>query len=124
MAFHCRIKAEFFCCKLRKFTFIFWVIEKEEKHNKMKRKAILLMGFRHSGSSWMDGGWIDGIIFLLFYLHTYMLYSSCIVVYPKVYNFLQDKILMGFKILSSWGLGYTNSKCTKRTTIFIFSSKT
>ena len=49
---------------------------------------------------WMDG-WMDGIIFLLFFfLHTYMVYSSCIVVYVKVYNFVQNKLLMGFKIWS------------------------
>ena len=45
MGFHCRIKVEFFRYDLRKFTFIFWGIEKEEKHNKKKRKAKLLMGF-------------------------------------------------------------------------------
>ena len=53
-----------------------------------------------------------------------MVYSSCIVVYLKVYNFVQNKILMGFKIWSSWGVGYTNSKFTLCTTIFVFSSKT
>ena len=31
---------------------------------------------------------------------------------------------MGFKILSSWGVGNTNTKFTIRTTIFVFSSKT
>jgi len=49
VGFHCRIKVEFFRYDLRKFTFIFWGIEKEEKHNKKKRKAKLLMGFRRSG---------------------------------------------------------------------------
>ena len=42
MGFHNRIKVEFFRYDLRKFTFIFWGIEKEEKHNKKKRKAKLL----------------------------------------------------------------------------------
>ena len=37
--FHCRIKIEFFLYDLMKFTFIFWGIEKEEKHKKMKRKT-------------------------------------------------------------------------------------
>ena len=53
-----------------------------------------------------------------------MVYSSCIDVYLKVYNFVQNKSLMAFKIWSSWGLGYTNSKFTSRTTIFVFSPKT
>ena len=74
---------------------------------------------------WMvvDGGWMESFFFF-FFLHTYMVYSSCIVVYLKVYNFVQNKILMGFKIWSSWGVGYTNSKFTLCTTIFVFSYKT
>ena len=75
----------------------------------------------------MDGWWMDGWMesfFLFFFLHIYTVYSSGIDVYLKVSNFVQNKILMGFKIWSSWGLGYTNSKFTIGTTIFVFSSKT
>ena len=60
--------------------------------------------------------------FFFFFLHTYMVYSSCIVVYLKEYNFVQNKILMGFKIWSSWGVGHFIFKITLFRTVFVFLS--
>ena len=83
--------------------------------------------------SWMDGWWmVDGwnhfSSFFSSYLYQrqymYNIYIIYIYIYICLYNFVLTKIIMGFKIWSSWGVGYSNSKFTICTTIFDFSSKT
>ena len=53
-----------------------------------------------------------------------MVYTLGIGVYVYILKSVQNNFVMGFKIWRSWGSGYSNSKFTICTTIFVFSPKT
>ena len=53
-----------------------------------------------------------------------MVYTLGIGVYVYILKSVQNNFVMGFKFWWSWGSGYSNSKFTICTTIFVFSYKT